>query len=99
MKKNDLEFQINEFLSVWDLEQMQRLLIDIFPILELYEAIGSEGWLKEAVGEEDEINVRLIRTVYLVSRLSDFHAGKLATIKAKFPFLWKRLEEHDKKKQ
>lgn len=96
MKKTNLEHKLNDFLSVWDLESMQRFLIDSIPIIELYEGIGEKEWLKEEVGEEDELNVRLIRTVYLISRLADFHAGRLCTIKAKFPSLWKKLENYDK---
>lgn len=47
------------------------------------------------MGEEDKTNVRLIRTVYLMSKIAESHAGTLVTIKVRFKDLWKRMEKDD----
>ena len=91
-KKKDLEQEINEFLQKWDADQLCNFLRDIIPLFELYDVEDENDWVKKEVGE-DERNVRLIRTVYLVSRIAEFHAGRLATIKFEFRDLYKRMEK------
>ncbi len=93
MKPKTIESEINEFLDLWDCAALVSFLKDIIPLFELYDVEDEDDWVKNAVGEGDTRNVRLIRTVYLVSRIAEFHAGKLCTIKAKHPQLWKRLEK------
>lgn len=94
-KKKTLEQEINEFLESWDCKQLTSFLRDIIPLFELYDVEDEDDWVKEAVGEENERNVRLIRTVYLVSKIAEFHAGKLCTIKINFKDLYKRMEKHN----
>lgn len=91
--KKTLEEEINNFLDVWDCEQLCSFLKDIIPLFELYDVEDEDDWVKDAVGEEDERNVRLIRTVYLVSRIAEFHASKLCTIKINFKDIYKRMEK------
>ncbi len=91
--KKNIEDEINEFLSHWDLDKMVQFIGDIFPILELYNVDETDDWLKDAVGPVDQINVRLIRTVYLVSRLAEFHSGLLCMLKVRYKDLWKRMEK------
>lgn len=92
-KKKTIEDQINEFLEIWDFKQMSSFLQDIIPLFELYDVDEENDWVKDSVGEENTQNVRLIRTVYLVSRIAEFHAGKLCNIKIEHKDLWKRLEK------
>lgn len=92
-KHKTIEDEINDFLEMWDCNQMQDFLRDIIPLFELYDVDENNDWVKDSVGEEDERNVRLIRTVYLVSRIAEFHAGKLCHINIEFKNLWKRLEK------
>lgn len=94
MKNKTLEQEINEFLQVWDCDQMCSFLDDITPLFELYDVEENHDWLKDKVGEIDERNVRLIRTVYLVSRIAEIHSGKMALIRGKFKDIYKRLEKH-----
>jgi len=92
--KKTIEQEINEFLEKWDANQMCDFLRDIIPLFELYDVEDENDWVKEAVGELNERNVRLIRTVYLVSRIAEFHAGILASIKMNFKDLYRRMEKH-----
>lgn len=95
MKKNrTLEQEINEFLDDWDCNQLTSFLRDIIPLFELYDVEDDDDWVKDAVGEENERNVRLIRTVYLISKIAENHAGKLSTVKVKFKSLFERMERN-----
>lgn len=88
-KKKDLNQEINEFLKEWDIDEMSRFLKNVIPLIENYDL--DEDWLKDK-NEEDEINVRYIRTVYLLSRIADLHASKLCRLNVQFKNLWKRME-------
>ncbi len=92
MGRKTLEEEINEFLQLWDCEKQTAFLRDIIPLFELYDVEEEDDWVKQVVGEDNERNVRLIRTVYLISRIAEFHAGKFCTINIRFKKLWKRLE-------
>lgn len=92
-KKKSLEQEINEFLDLWDCKQLCAFLRDIIPLFELYDVDDEDDWVKEAVGEENQRNVRLIRTVYLVSRIAEFHTGKLCSVKMNFKDIYKRMEK------
>lgn len=92
MKKKNNEQLINDFLQDWDCVQNTSFLRDLIPLLELYNVDEEDDWLKKEVGGEDYNNVRLIRTVYLISRFADLHAGKLLLMKTRYKDLWKRLE-------
>jgi hypothetical protein len=91
--KKNLEQQINEALEVWNCKQMVAFLRDIIPLFELYDVEDEDDWVKDAVGEENERNVRLIRTVYLVSKIAEFHAGALVSFKVKFPKIYLKMEK------
>ncbi len=93
MKQYDMNTEINEFLETWDSEQMIAFLRDIIPLFVLFDVDDESDWVKEAVGEEDTVNVRLVRAFYLVSKIAENHAGRLASIKAKHKNLWKRMEK------
>lgn len=91
--KKSLEDEINEFLTYWDIEQISEFFRHVEPLLQLYEISETEDWVADQVGEENTTNVRLIRTVYLMSRISDLFAGRFANINCHFKHLWKRLED------
>lgn len=91
-KNKTLEDEINDFLEVWDCNQQVAFLRDIIPLFELYDVDEEDDWVRNAVGEENERNVRLIRTVYLISKIAECHASKLAYMKINFKELWKRME-------
>ncbi len=91
MGKKSLQDEINEFLMVWDCETMNGFFREIADLFDLYNVEEEDDWVKDEVGDEDERTIRLIRTVYLISRIAEFHAGKLCTLKMQFRDLWKRM--------
>ena len=94
-RKKTLEQEINEFLQYWDSDQMCAFLRDIIPLFELYDVEDENDWVSAAVGEENERNVRLIRSVYLISRIAEFHSGKFASIRINFKNLYRRMEKYE----
>lgn len=92
-KKKTIEDELNAFLEKWDCNQIIAFLKDIIPLFELYNVDDENDWVVDEVGVENERNVRLIRTVYLISRIAEFHTGKLATVNVQFKDLYKRLEK------
>lgn len=93
MAKKTLEEEINSFFHDWNFEQMDEFLRLVRPLTELFPDNEDDDWIREAVDENDLQVVRMVRMVYLVSRLAEFHAGKLCTIKIRFKDLWRRLEQ------
>jgi hypothetical protein len=94
-RKKTIEQEINDFLESWDCQQQIAFLRDVIPLFELYDVEDEDDWVEKEVGgdEENVRNVRLIRTVYLVSRIAEFHAGKLCGMNIHFKNLWKRMEK------
>lgn len=92
MPKRTIEEEINDFVDCWDSDTLTSLLTCMLPIIELYNVTEDVDWVKDAVGNDDVQNVRIIRTVYLISKFADLHAGRLSRIKAQFPQLWRRLQ-------
>lgn len=93
MPKKTIEQEINEFLEVWGFEQLECFMKDLIPLFKLYDVDENDDWVKDQVGELNTKNVRLIRTVYLISYLAEQYAGKLCTIKVQFKNLCQRLEK------
>jgi hypothetical protein len=52
----------------------------------------------EFTGEEEECTIRVLRTVYLLSRLAHIHAGELCLLNAHFKNLWIRMEKETQQK-
>jgi hypothetical protein len=96
MLKKTLEQEINEFLEVFDVKSLISFLECTIPLTELYDIEENADWVEEKVGKDQVSTIRMIRTVYLISKLAGTSGGKLAIVKAKFPNLWRRLEKiHD----
>lgn len=93
MAKKDIEEEIREFLQLWPAQQMIDFLRDIIPLFELFDVDDENDWVLEEVGEDNEQNVRLVRFIYLVSRIAEKHTGRLARVKSSHPKLCNRLEE------
>lgn len=91
-KKDDLELQINKFIEMYDLDKMNVLFKDILPLIELYHYDDGDDWVEKQVGIENVVNIRLIRTIYLLSRFAHFHAGELCRINVNFKNLWSKME-------
>lgn len=93
-KKRDLEEEIHDFMDVWDKHKVAALLRDMIPFFELYH-IDQEGAkeLEEYEGKIYEAQVRILRTVYLLSKFAYIHAGRLCLLNAHFKDLWLRMEK------
>lgn len=92
MAKKTLEEQIESFLELWTMDHQVAFLKDIMPLFELFFVEGEEDWVEIKVGKENMVNVRLIRTVYIMSRIADQYTGRLAQVKANFPDLYRQME-------
>lgn len=94
-KKKTVEQEINDFLELWDCKQQIAFLRDIIPLFELYDVEDEDDWVENKVGgdQENVRTVRLIRTVYLVSKMCEFHAGKFCRMNIEFKNLWKKMEK------
>lgn len=92
MKKN-IEHELNEFLEEWDVQKLVAFLKDIMPLCELYNVSEDDDWVKDIVGEDGHKDIRLLRTMYLMSKIAENHSGKLATLRSKFPRLYERMEK------
>ena len=90
-KYKSIEDELNAFLDLWDRDQMMSFYNDTKDLIELYE--DEHDLLKKEMGEENERSVRMIRTIYLVSRIAEYHSGRLCSLKVNFKDLWKRLEK------
>lgn len=97
MAKQTIEEEINSFIEMWGYKEQIAFFRDSVPLLELYDVIEGDDWVHDSVGGDidNARTVRLIRTVYLVSKLAEFHAGLLCTINVRFKHLWRRLEKLD----
>lgn len=89
----NVEEEINEFLEDLRNKAIYAFVQDMYPLFDLYNVDKDDDWAEKIVGKEDMHNVRLIRTVYLMSKIAELHAGKLAMLSCKYPKLWKRLEK------
>lgn len=97
MKKN-LHNEIEEFFEILDGPAIIQMLKDLQPIFELYDVENEEeDWVRLAVAEGEHHQIRLIRTVYLVSKFACFHGGKLSLINIKHKDLWLKMEKESKK--
>lgn len=93
MPKKTIEQEINEFLIDWDRPQMESFIRYIDALSKLYHVDENGDWVEEAVGEENAREVRVIQTIYLISRMAEFHAGRLVSMNIKHKKLWLRLEK------
>lgn len=98
MAKKLLEEEIIDFLNDWGSDQMRQLIVDIFPLIELYDVDEEDDWLKDIVGELETKNIRLLRTVYIISKLAWNHAGRLVQLNVKYKKLWEKMEKQSLKR-
>jgi len=92
-KKTTAE-EISEAFYFFDFNQFKSMIYDFSSIYELYNMDDEDNWLKEECDQEHEINVRIIRTVYILSKISENYTGMLLGFKLKFPKLWEKLEKY-----
>lgn len=94
-KKITLEEEINDFLDIWDGKQLTSFMRDIFPLFELYNVDDEDDWLEKHVGggEENVRTIRLVRTVYLVSRMVENQSAIFCNLNFNYKNLWRKMEK------
>jgi hypothetical protein len=93
MKKKPIEEEIMSVIEEWGTDSMMNFIIELDDFFSIYDVDEDDDWIKKAVGDSNFHEVRIIRTVYLLSRLAENYSGKLCLIKLRHPNLWNRLEE------
>ena len=91
--KKTLEDQINECASYIFDEKVVNFLYDVIPLFELYDVEDDGDWVVDAVGADNEANIRALRTVYLMSKIAERHSGVLAHIRGAYPRLYMRMKD------
>lgn len=95
-KKKTIQDEINEFLEIFGSSDLNSMFEDFCELFKLFDCDDKEDWLALKVGAENAREVRLIRTCYLISKIAENSASKLFKLKSKFPFFYRKLEEHVK---
>lgn len=95
-KEKPVEELIEKAVNFWDVKKVIHMLTDFKEIYELFNVDENEDWVRDVVGEEDLSNIRLIRMIYLLSKIADYHASDLVLFKMKFPRLWENMERQSK---
>lgn len=93
MPKLTIEEELSKFSELWTCNRLCDFLRDVISLFELYDIQDEEDWIEKEVGPDDVKNVRMIRMIYLISRIAENHAGILARIKIEHKSLFKRLEK------
>ena len=97
--KKTVEQEINEFFDLLCKNDISEMLSHMFEVFILYDVDKDDDWVKNSIeNKEESEQIRILRTVHLLSKMSDLYAGKFVLIKTKFPNLWLKMEEQAKKK-
>jgi hypothetical protein len=91
-----IEEEINDFLNTYGPATFKVFLEDVEPLYDLYNSVEDEDWM-EACDDVGEVNdIRLIRSVYLMSKIADLHALNLSKMRNSFRGLWIRMTKEAK---
>lgn len=93
MPKTTIAEEIEAFLDIWNCNQIISFFEDVAPLVKLYDVDEHDDWVKNQVGDANWKNVRLVRTVYLLSIIAENHSGKMAEVRIHHKDLYKRLEQ------
>jgi hypothetical protein len=87
-----IEEQINEFLLYLNKDKLQNFILDVLPLFELYDIEENADWVAEIVGDDAD-KIRLIRTVYLMSKIAALHGPTLKNLDKRFRNLYLDMEK------
>lgn len=95
MSKLTPEEEIERCFQYFFPDKFREFIKDTVPIFDLFymHDDGQDDWVEKEVGEENKHTVRAIRTVYLMSKLAEKHAGLLCALKSAHPKLWLRMRK------
>ena len=88
-----IEEHINLAINTWGFKDLSSFMDDIIPLVQLFDFDKNNDWLLKDLIPEDRNNVRLIRSMYIISKIAENHAGNLVKFKATLPKLYLKLEE------
>lgn len=91
--KKTMEDEINEFLQIWSVDDFMKFIEEIADVFSVYYMQDNEFDTFKGKAEEEIANLRVIKTVYLISRIAELYAGKLCITKMKLPRLYERMEQ------
>lgn len=94
--RKNLNDELSEFLAYWDVDKTVALLEDLQEIFKLYDVDKEDDWLEKIVGREDVCEVRLARTVYLLSIMAHRWTPVFLRTRAEWPDLWRRIEKQSR---
>lgn len=92
-KKFDVEKEIIDFFNLWDFKKLSNFVRDLIPLIDLYDTRIEEDAVKEFISDQDQQNVILLRTAYLLSIIADNHTSILSSTKIRHGGLYKRLKK------
>ncbi len=90
MAQKNISSEIVDFFELWGVEEMTGFLEHVMPIFNMFQ---DKDIIENPATEEDALNVKLIRYVYLMSYIADTYSGKFARIRSEHKLLWRRLEK------
>lgn len=86
--------EINEFLEKWDAYSFINLIRALEHLVDLYDFDSdSDDLFHQVYGKEDGNAIRIVKTVMILSKLSEDYASKMTTTNMKFKGLYKRLAD------
>lgn len=93
-QKKTVEDQINEAMLDWAGKPLIEFLRDTIALFKLWDIDDENDWVEAEVGgDKDNVRtIRLIRTVYLLSKIAENHCGKFVSLKTKYPKLCEKME-------
>lgn len=93
MNHKNIENEIADFLMQWDYNKMADFLEDVMELFDLYNIRLGHDWVLDLVGADDVKNVRLTRTVYIMSKIAIKYGSHLYKLNCTFKSLPHRMEE------
>lgn len=101
MKEDESEFnkEINAFVQKWDVYSLIEFVGLAEKLIELYDMDEKDDFLRQYYGKEDGDNIRIVRTVMILSKMSEVFGAKMVSTNVKFKGLWKKLSESKEKKK
>lgn len=92
-EKKDMADIMSDFLQVWGPNELIQFLEDILLFFELYDVEDKEDWVETRVGADNASNVRLARTIYLLSKFCEHHSSRMVRTNIQFRELWLKMEK------
>lgn len=88
----EIEKKLQEFFQIMPHEKLIGFAELAAELLEVFQAYEDCDW-DEIMANEDTRNVKIIRTVYIMSRLAEDYSGTLALVRVKYKDFWRKLEK------